>query len=122
MKNLLKGLNRKRRGEHAEDAARQFLEQQQLVFIERNFHSRFGEIDLVMNDNQTLVFVEVRMRSSDKFGGALASVDYRKQQKLLKTGAYYLQSKNKDCYCRFDVIAINGEGDVEWIKSAFTAE
>ena len=108
-------------GNRAEKQALKFLRRNGLEFITSNYRSRHGEIDLVMRHEKTLVFVEVRYRVSEKYGGAAASVDFRKQQKLLRTGLAYLQSHDSNALCRFDVVAINGKGEINWIRSAFTA-
>ncbi len=80
-----------------------------------------GEIDLIMRDQDTLVFVEVRARSSSNWGGALGSINASKQKKISKTAEHYLQTYFRaSAYppCRFDVIAIKGE-QLEWFKAAF---
>lgn len=93
-------------GVEMEEAAARHLRAAGLRIIERNFRSRFGEIDLIARDGNTLVFVEVRFRRNSHFGGAGVSVDRRKQKKLLATASNYLQYRKLDCPCRFDVIAI----------------
>lgn len=106
----------------AEEQARIFLKAQGLQWIESNYHSRWGEIDLIMRDKNCLVFVEVRVRSSKSFGGAAASVTYTKQQKLIKTAMIYLLSKKLDESqpIRFDVLGFEGENrEIDWIKHAF---
>ncbi|SHE97804.1 putative endonuclease [Microbulbifer donghaiensis] len=109
-----------------EEAAARYLQAAGLTLIERNYHSRRGEIDLIARDGDTVVFAEVRYRRSDRYGTASATVDGRKQQKLLATAYSYLQHKKLDCPCRFDVIAIDGARDgegqkIQWIKNAFGA-
>jgi len=116
-------------GNRMEDTAARHLSNAGLKIIERNFRSRFGEIDLIARDGNTLVFVEVRFRRSNRFGGAGISVDWRKQRKLLATANSYLQYRRLDCPCRFDVIAIerctstdsSGQQDlnIQWIADAF---
>jgi putative endonuclease len=103
--------------------ARRYLEGQGLRIVARNWRCRHGEIDLVMLDRASgdgeLVFVEVRYRRSERFGGALASVDRHKQRRLRAAAGQYLQSHPTELPCRFDVLAI-GDGDaVHWIRSAF---
>jgi putative endonuclease len=87
--------------------------------VTRNWHCRFGEIDLVMHDGDTLVFVEVRQRSSRAFGGAAASVTPAKQKKLLAAARLYLASLPREPACRFDVFAWDGTAAPDWIKNAF---
>lgn len=91
-----------------------------LRLLERNFRCRQGEIDLVMQEGHTLVFVEVRLRRSQQFGGAAASITPHKQQKLLKAAQIYLQKLKTVPPCRFDVVVTDGL-DMEWIKDAFGA-
>jgi putative endonuclease len=109
-------------GTAKEALARRYLERQGLRLVARNWRCRHGEIDLVMLDRAgdgELVFVEVRYRRSERFGGALASVDGHKQRRLLAAAGQYLQSHPTEHPCRFDVIAI-GDGDaIHWIRSAF---
>ena len=111
-----------RKGKEAEKLARTFLESQGLKFIDRNFNSRVGEIDLIMRDNEFLIFVEVRSRKSTVYGGALASVNYHKQQKILKAASLYLLTKNlyDNTPVRFDVVTLDGVPvQFSWIKNAF---
>lgn len=104
-------------GQQGEDQALAFLQQQGLVLIERNFRCRGGELDLVMRERETLVFVEVRKRRSRDFGGAAASVTATKQSRLMLAAQIFLQRYAPLPPCRFDVIAIDGE-QIDWIKNA----
>ncbi|WP_226665781.1 YraN family protein [Microbulbifer aggregans] len=118
-------------GSQMEDAAARYLRAAGLKIIERNFCSRFGEIDLIAKDREVLVFVEVRFRRNNRFGGAGVTVDRRKQSKLQATASNYLQYRNLDCPCRFDVVAIEYKGhnaaplqespelQIEWVRNAF---
>jgi len=107
-------------GNLAENTAATFLQQQGLTLVEKNFRCKYGEIDLVMREGNTLVFVEVRLRTSDKFGGAALSINPSKQQKLSRTAEQYLQLHG-DCNCRFDAILMQSTdiNAVEWVKNAF---
>lgn len=113
-------------GAQAEQRARAWLEAEGLVFIAANwrahFHKQAGEIDLVMRDRDTLVFVEVRKRARRDFGGAAASVDGIKQMKLVRAARAYLAARVRgpEPPCRFDVVAIEGDR-IEWIRDAFGA-
>lgn len=116
------GIPKPSRGRLAEDRALEFLQQQGLRLIERNYRSRFGEIDLVMEDGRMVVFVEVRFRGSPRYGGGLESVDRRKQAKLIATAACFLEQRRLDRPARFDVAALEPNGDglaIQWIKGAF---
>lgn len=113
-------------GQRAEDSACRYLEQRGLRLVERNYHGPRGEIDLIMRDRHTTVFVEVRFRRSRRFGSGAESVDRRKQDKLLATAALYLQRNPlaAKTACRFDVVSLcmeNGRETVEWITDAFQA-
>lgn len=115
-------------GEAIEKDAADFLSQQGLTLVSRNFQCKLGEIDLIMRHRDTLVFVEVRYRKSTAYGSAAATVDHRKQRKLVRTAQFYLvRSGLRDHMpCRFDVLGIGpaaiGTGlQFDWIKSAFTA-
>ena len=103
------------RGQAAEARALRYLQQQGMQLVERNFICRYGEIDLIMREQQTLVFVEVRQRSSMQFGGAAASVTAAKQARLWRTAEVFLRRYATPPRCRFDLIAIQG-GDLSWIR------
>lgn len=93
--------------------------------MERNYRCRFGEIDLVMRDAATLVFVEVRMRRGSDYGGAAASITSAKQAKLVKAAQHYLAQSGKNWACRFDAVLLTSAqagASIEWIKSAFSAD
>lgn len=107
------------RGAAAEARALAFLQQQGLTLVEQNFSCRWGEIDLILRDQETLVFVEVRQRSSARFGGAAASVSASKQAKLWRTAEVYLQRIRRMPVCRFDLIAIDGD-QLEWMRHILT--
>lgn len=107
-------------GSQAEKAAKRWLMKQGLQFHEANYRTRGGEIDLIMKDGTSLVFVEVRYRSnSDRFGGAVASIDSRKVQRIVKTSLAYLQQHKLNVPCRFDVVTVDAENQINWIKNAF---
>ena len=108
-----------------EEFAKQFLLQQGLTFIDSNVHCRQGEIDLVMQEGQTLVFVEVKYRKNNYFGGAISAVSLSKQNKIKHCVAFFLHKAKLNEYntpCRVDVIALEGDIDrpqVTWLKNAF---
>jgi putative endonuclease len=115
---------RKEAGRAGEAAALDHLQRAGLQLVLRNFRCKGGEIDLVMLDGATLVFVEVRYRSSEQFGGAAASVTWRKQRRLANTAEYLLLAHRelRRYPARFDVVAISAapEYRINWIKHAFT--
>jgi putative endonuclease len=107
-------------GAAAEQQALEYLSRHGFELVTRNFRCKAGEIDLIMQDRDTLVFVEVRFRQSNDFGSALESINSNKQRRLLAAAKLYLQKQPFDQPCRFDVIAINGRGKkrITWIKNA----
>lgn len=113
--------NKQASGKYYESQAKAYLINQGLTLIEENFHSRFGEVDLIFHDSNydCLVFVEVRFRRSAKFGGAAASVTKSKQQKVKKAALFYLSQRKLATHFRFDVIAFEQQ-QLNWIANAFT--
>ncbi len=112
-------------GYEAEEKALTYLKQQGLKLVMQNYHCRLGEIDLIMKDSSHLVFIEVRLRANQAFGGGLASITYAKRQKIIKTTSHYLlKYKIQDQHSiRFDVVSIDGKsGDLIWVKDAFSAD
>ena len=119
------------KGRNAESHARKYLQRRGLKFVESNYRCKPGEIDLIMRDRSTIVFVEVRYRSNHNYGGALESIDLRKQRKLRAAAEHYLQHKRigADSACRFDVVLITGnapgsidkvdpKAHIDWIPNA----
>jgi len=112
------------RGKEAEDRACHYLQAQGLKLLARNYRSQRGEIDLILQDKDSLVFVEVRYRSHPHFGSAAESIDRRKQSRLIACARYFMQTHPDTCEqpCRFDVISISGpKSAIEWIPDAFSA-
>jgi putative endonuclease len=117
--------NPQQSGQAAEALARQFLEQRGLRLLAQNWRCRLGELDLVMLDSDTVVFVEVRYRRYSAWGGAAESVDARKREKLSRAAQHFLQQESRWAKhpCRFDVIAITADSPapapLNWIQNAF---
>ena len=114
------------RGQRVEQLAEAWLRSQGLKSVERNYTVRGGEIDLIMNDGDTLVFVEVRYRRDDQHGSGAESINMVKQQRLMKAALHYLQAQygDREPPCRFDVISASGETttgipEFDWIRNAF---
>jgi len=107
------------RGENAEEQAHNFLINQGLKPISRNFRCKQGEIDLIMADQQALVIIEVRFRKTDYYGSAVESVTQTKQSRIIAATQVYLSLQKTDRPIRFDVVAISGNGNINWIKNAF---
>jgi putative endonuclease len=111
-------------GQAAEATACQYLQARGLRLIEKNYSCYFGEIDLIMQDQVELVFVEVRYRREQAYGSAVQSVNRAKQKKLIKTAQHYLQAKNLyfKIANRFDILAIHPAHpkiEVQWVKNDF---
>ena len=115
-------MNKREVGFKYENVAKEYLILQGLVFVESNFYTKFGEIDLIFfeKSSQTLVFVEVKYRKSDFFGSAIEMVPQEKQNRILASSQAYLLKKNWDKNVRYDIIGVSkGSGNIEWLKNAF---
>ena len=109
-----------------EHLAEAHLRDHGLTTLERNFHCRLGEIDLVMRDGDVLVFVEVRYRADPRFGGALETVNHRKRLKIQRAAGIFLNRRPgwASLPCRFDIVGIEGppqRPSVQWLQAAFEA-
>ncbi len=117
--------SRQQSGKDAESQALKHLQQQGLRLLAQNWLCKRGELDLVMLDGDTVVFVEVRYRQHTQWGGALGSIDTRKRQKLILAAQYFLQRESRwaNHPCRFDVVAIDGATGtaplLNWLRNAF---
>lgn len=119
--------NRRARGDAVEAAALDLLQIHGLRLLARNAHSRRGEVDLVMDDAGTVVFVEVRYRAGAAFGGGAASVDAGKRRRLVHAAQAFLarHPQHADAPCRFDVVAAAGDPAapvLDWLRDAFRAD
>jgi len=112
--------SRQRTGEAAEQQALTHLRQQGLQLLERNYRCQGGEIDLIMREGDTVVFVEVRARAGTSYGGAAASVTPAKQRRLILAAQRWLQMQASTPPCRFDVIALDGP-QLQWLRNAIEA-
>ena len=122
----LTGVNTRDAGARYEDLAEAYLQRAGLITITRNFNCRMGEIDRIMTDDGTLVFVEVRYRADPGFVSPLASITPMKQRRLIRTAQFYLQRNPRFAGYpyRFDAIGITGSLEdprFNWIKGAFSA-
>ncbi|MBN1622674.1 MAG: YraN family protein [Endomicrobiales bacterium] len=110
-------------GRSGEKEAVKYLKSHGYKVIENNFHTRYGEIDIIAKENEDLVFVEVKLRRSDKYGSPAEAVHRNKQEKIIKTALQYVKLKNLfDKNLRFDVILIGPDaGKIELVKSAYIA-
>lgn len=113
------------RGQVAEQKAQHWLKAQGLTSVAQNYHCRAGEIDLIMLDNEVLVFIEVRQRSNTGYGGAAASVTTQKQHKITLAAQHFLMKhcEYQQHNCRFDVIAFEASHqNPQWYQDAFRLE
>jgi|WetSurMetagenome_2_1015567.scaffolds.fasta_scaffold155281_2 putative endonuclease len=108
-------------GQKAEQKARTYLISQGLQLIVTNYRCKYGEIDLIMLDVDVYVFVEVRCHKDEGYGNSIDSVTKSKQRRIIKAAKSYLQQEQlyDKVSCRFDVIAVQTDGTMEWIKNAF---
>lgn len=113
------------KGRKAENIAENYLKDKQLVTLEKNYLCKSGEIDLIMMDNEELVFIEVRARKTAEFGTAAETVDTYKQKKIIASAKLYLLENPHltNCTCRFDIFELNNFENCSythsWIKDAF---
>ncbi|HSP31886.1 MAG TPA: YraN family protein [Halomonas sp.] len=112
------------RGAAIEQIAAQWLCQQGLTLVAQNHHVKGGELDLVMRDGDILVFIEVKHRTTTRYGHPLETVTYQKQQRLVRAARLYIARGGLSSPCRFDILAIIGKPpnlDFHWAKAAFDA-
>lgn len=109
-------------GKQAEQQALTYLQQQGLILLERNFRCKVGELDLIMQQDVVVAFIEVKYRHTAEYGGALMSLSARQQQRIIKAASYYLMRYAPHAQARFDVIAIDGDSDLQWLPNAFTTD
>jgi putative endonuclease len=105
-------------GGDGEERAAAYLASKGLVILARNYRARVGEIDVIAQEGDVLVFVEVRLRSSGSFGGALESITPHKQRRIRMAANLYLSKLRRAPRCRFDVVLIE-EGEIRWLRAAF---
>ena len=112
--------NKRRQGNDFEKLAADFLEKKGFSIVEKNFYCKIGEIDIVAEDNEYLVFVEVKYRKSKRTGSAAEAVNYSKMRKICRTADYYLMTHgfSSTKSVRFDVVAIE-EGKLTHFENAF---
>jgi putative endonuclease len=109
-------------GNKGEDWAAKFLKEKGYKILDRNLTTPFGEVDIIARDGNTIVFIEVKTRSSDIFGQPFEAVNYRKQERLKKIALFYLKGIKKHLPIRFDVVSIiyrNGKAEISHIINAF---
>ena len=107
-------------GFDGEERAARFLAERGMAIVARNFRTRFGEIDLVARDGETLVFVEVRRRANAAYGDAADSITEAKRRRIESAARGYLATLRREPPCRFDVITLDGD-ETAWLRAAFDA-
>ncbi len=112
-------------GALGEEAASQYIRRRGYRILERNYRNRTGEIDIIAQDGQVIVFIEVKTRSSDEYGLPVDAVTKTKQSRLIRSASYYLKRRSAPLECRFDVVSIimgqnNKPRKIELIKDAFS--
>lgn len=119
----MKDMRRLQRGKEGEELAAQYLQAAGYRIVERNFRCRLGEIDIIARDGDTLVFVEVKMKTKESYGDPEAAVDRAKQKKISLVSLHYLQTNNiPDQPARYDVVAVQRSAlgqEIRLIKDAF---
>ena len=114
-------MSTRRVGKQFEKRAQRFLESNRLQTLACNYTSRTGEIDLVMCDTQTLVFVEVRYRKNNWFGNAIESIDWQKQRRIIQTAQQFIADRQHQGAIRFDIVCFNGSDlKPQWLQNAFS--
>ncbi len=118
----------KQKGDIGEDYAVKFLKKKKYKILDRNFRKPFGEIDIIAENKEYIVFVEVKTRHQNSITSGAQAVDYRKQQKIIKTAVAYMADKDTEKYCRFDVCEVYIDKDklsllsINYIENAFQSE
>ncbi len=119
----------RRKGLYYENLAKKYLVQHGLTLLKHNYHCRFGEIDLIMLQQEVLCFIEVKYRNSLRFGGAASAIPPQKQKKIVKTALFYIAENNRfnQHQVRFDALLIQQQvtsktTDINWIQNAFYSE
>ncbi len=112
-------------GNKGEDLACEFLREKKLKIVERNFRTRFGEIDIICKDRKMIVFVEVKAKNTDNFGRPYEMVTDKKKQKIIATAKNYLMESKlnpEKCDWRIDIISISKGKEIKWLKNAVTED
>ncbi|MGJ8691616.1 MAG: YraN family protein [Thalassotalea sp.] len=117
--------NTKHKGDYTENLAKNFLIENKLKIIAQNFNCRYGEIDIIAKNADAFIFIEVKYRKQNQFGGAISAVAISKQEKIRSTAQFFLQQHQLNEYntpCRFDIVAIDGnisKPQITWLPNAF---
>lgn len=114
-------INRRKIGAVYEDMAVNYLEKSGYKILERNYGNSYGEIDIIAKKDEVIVFVEIKFRSNNRYGDPLEAVNLHKQHKIIRVAQYYYikNGYSENVPCRFDVIAIYGDGTIRHEENAF---
>ncbi|MCI8598953.1 MAG: YraN family protein [Lachnospiraceae bacterium] len=114
-------MNKRETGSRYEAIAANYLTEHGYRILEQNYRNSFGEVDIIAEKNSVLIYIEIKYRSSSRYGDPLEAVDVRKQRRICKVAAYHYaqHGRREGRPCRFDVIGIYGDGRIEHIKNAF---
>lgn len=112
-------MNTRKTGDFYEEIVVRFLQNNGIKIIMKNYRCKMGEIDIIGEDRDTLVFFEVKYRKTNSYGTPFDAIDYRKQKQIIKVAKYFISGNKIDKFIRFDAIGITGS-DIEWIKNAFS--
>ena len=114
-------VNKRKIGSKYEALAAEYLQKKGYRIVERNFRSPFGEIDIIAEKDGVIVYVEIKYRSSMRYGDPLEAVDFRKQRQICRVANYHYSgyTRGREIPCRFDVIGIYGDGSIRHIENAF---
>lgn len=114
-------VNKRRVGAKYEEIASDYLKTKKYTIVERNLRTPYGEVDILAKKGAVLIFCEVKYRSSAKCGSPMEAVDVQKQRRICRSALYYCTGKGfvQDMPCRFDVISVYGNGEVEHLENAF---
>jgi putative endonuclease len=114
-------VNKRKLGAIYEDVAVKYLKEHNYRILERNYRNSYGEIDIIASKNSVIIFTEIKFRTTNINGDPLEAVDFRKQRRISRVAMYYYVTHDysEDVPCRFDVIAIYGDGTIRHIENAF---
>lgn len=111
-------MNKREIGSFYENEVCDFLVSKGIEIIDRNYFCKFGEVDIIGREGDTLIFFEVKYRSSNRYGNPLEAIDIRKQKRIINCARFYTAYKYADLFIRFDAVGVIGK-EIEWIKNAF---
>ena len=120
---IKRSLHNFKKGLYAENKAKKYLQKQGLYFITSRFKTKCGEIDLIMSKDETIVFVEVKIRTNNQYGDAIEYINKFKQKKIIRTAKLFCQYRQlEQHFLRFDTVTIDSNNKITWIKNAFIEE